>query len=163
MPNNPVMLHIDGEPWTLGALCLIAAPVVFVLSIFLVVFTAKRWGTTRALSASEAAQVAMNPAEPSYVDRQVPIHGPAMGREWRVDYSASDLREAWRARDYAKFFGLPAMSLLGVSAGELLCFGIYLLGGQKAWMFWLLPNFVLTPIALAPLFLMWAAIYTKLE
>ena len=161
--TNYVVLYIGGEPWTLAGVCFFGGIATLVVWVVLIFLLTRRWGRMRALSTDEAARVAINAGDQSYVDRAVPIHGPARGVEAKVQYSASTLREAWHAKDYERFFGLPAMGLMGVFAFELIWFSCYLAGGPKMWPVVIAVNVILVPIALGNLFLMWAALFTKLE
>jgi hypothetical protein len=121
----------------------------------------RRYSTGRALSEREAARVAMHPAETSYVDRTVAAHAPAMGKEWRVSMSIGDLRRAWHAKDYFAFLGLPSTVFLLCAATTLLLLGVSV--AAKTWLIIGAASVVLVPIMAAGIFMLWAAVYTKLE
>jgi hypothetical protein len=161
MSSNPVILHIGDSPWTRGGVCLAIAAVMFVAWIILLPIVARRFGEISRLTSDEAATLSMVGYETSYVKPEAIVHGPAAGKQWQVEITIGDLRAAWRARQYGIFVGLPAFSLLFSVATALaglgwaafvhatMIFGI--LGGFSA---------LVTTIML---FMMWAAVYTKLE
>lgn len=161
MLKNVVLFTINGEPWRLLGVSFAASGILTVLWLSMLTVLLWRHGKSRSLSASEAARVAMHPAESSYVDETVTTHGPAMGKEWEVSMSIGDLRQAWRERDYFRFFGLPVTNLTAVAAFGTFTFAASV--STKSWIPFGGTCIILVPMALIFLFMPWAAVYTKLE
>jgi hypothetical protein len=162
MPPNSVLFYINGQPWRVVGVSLVAAAVCFVLWLLLLLFVlVPRYGSTRKLSAEEAAKVAMHPNERSDVDRAIAVAGPAVGAEARVEFDIGRLRAAWKERDYVTFFGLPAFMIFGTFWMWLPTFA-FAVESDSGWVLGLVAV-VLVPIMLIPVFMMWAAVYTQLN
>jgi hypothetical protein len=161
MPPNPVLFYVNGEPWRLAGVSLVTGAAMFVVWLALLAVMVRKYGQTRTLSAEEAAQVAIHPNEPSYVDRTIALRGPARGAEAQVSYSIGTLRAAWNTRDYWKFFGLPAFMFLCHVAFSLFIYGVG--AAMQDWVPLVASSVVLVPMFVINGFMMWAAIYTKLE
>jgi hypothetical protein len=160
MPKNAVLFQVGDSAWTLGAVCLITAAVLLVVWIALLPRVARQFGEVRRLTSEEAATLSLVGHQTSYVKPRPIVHGPAVGKEWAYSFTIGDLREAWRQRHYLIFFGLPAHAATFGLSFAVAGFGIALL--TQAPPFLLLSGAPL-PIIGIYLFMMWAAIYTKLE
>lgn len=161
MPRNDIVLHVNGEPWTVAGLISLAGALTLGFAVIAGVVIVWLWGTSRRLSASEAARVATHPAESSYVDRALVAHGPAAGREWGVSISIGDLRHAWHSGDYFKFCFVPLAQILLWGGISLLLFGLTV--GLQTWLPFGTVGVLSVPLTFLPLFMMWAAVNTKLN
>jgi hypothetical protein len=161
MFKNEVILRVGGEPWTIGAVCLVVALVCFVVWIALLPSMARRMGSVRQMSSAEAARFTYAGTDTSYVKPRPQLAGPAAGRQWSVNMSIGDLRTAWRQKHYGLFFGAPLyVCLLPVA---------FALGGLALAFFMerTMPGllFSVLPVLLVAMngFMMWAAVFTRLE
>lgn len=161
MITDFIVFTIDGEPWKLTHVCWVSALVLFVLCGVMMTLLLRRFATGRILSQPEAARVAMHPAETSYVDQTLAASGPAMGKEWRVSMSIGDFRRAWHQRDYFAFLVPPSVTFLGCSSFGVLMFGMSV--HVKSWGPFGAASLGLVPLILINFFMLWAAIYTKLD
>jgi hypothetical protein len=161
MPENRIVLYVNDDPWTLARVFCFAGGAAIVAAFLLVFFMLWRWGSSRKLSASEAARVATNPAESSYVDQALVAHGPAAGKAWTLDVSISDLRDAWHNRDYAKFFTMPTCQFLMWGGALVVTWGASV--GTRSWIPFVAAAFLAGPAFLINVFMVWAAFFTKLK
>lgn len=155
------VVSLNGDEWRLSSLCFVAGGLLFLSGLVLLACVLKRNGKSRELSGAEAASVAMHAGETGSVDRAVTWHSHAKGREWHVSMSVGDLREAYHARDWFRFFGLYTTILLMWNSFGMLLFGLYLMKGEVV-------ALVMAVIASVPItglvfFAWWAAIYTDLQ
>jgi hypothetical protein len=161
MPDNFVVFTLQGVDWSLSRVCFTAAGVLFVLGFVLGACVLVRHGKVRKLSGSEAASVAMHAGETGSVDRAVARHGYATGSEVRVSISIGDLREAYHARDWFKFFTLHIAILLVWNSVGLAMFGLFLMNRHPVMLF---VAFIMSvPMSAIVLFCWWAALYTDLN
>lgn len=162
MPPNSVLFYINGQPWRVAGVSFAAAAVCFVVWLLMLLFVVvPRYGSTRRLSAQEAARLATHPNERSDVERSLAVAGPAVGAEARYEFDIGRLRAAWHERDYVTFVGLPAFAIFGTSWGWLTFFGVAL-ASETSWILGL-AAVILLPLTLVPVFMMWAAVYTQLN
>jgi hypothetical protein len=160
MLEDNVVFTIHGSAWHLTAVCFVTSAVLFVVWLVLLIRLLHYKGTSRWLSSEEAGQVAVY-GSVSTTHRTMLVSGPAVGKEWNLSLSIGDLREAWHKRDYWTFFGMPAFFLLVFLAFELCFFGAAL--GLRSWVPLVAVSALIVPMMLIFLFMMWAAIYTKLN
>lgn len=163
--SNPVILHVGDSQWTLGGISLATGAVMLVAWIILLPIVARRFGEISRLTSEEAATLAMVGHETSYVRPEAIVHGLAAGKQWQVTVTIGDLRAAWQARRYSIFCGASGVFSHGFGGGRVGRPGLCcarprgdnlrdsrrLLGGFSALM------------SAMMLFMMWAAVYTKLE
>jgi hypothetical protein len=159
--SNPVILYVGDSPWTLGGVCLAIAGVMFVSWIILLPIVAHRFGEVSRLTSDEAATLSMVGYETSYVKPEASVHGPAVGKQWQLEITIGALRAAWQAHDYGAFVGLPAFYIFGLVAIALSGLGVSAFVHAKI-VFGIVGGFsaLLTTMML---FMMWAAVHTKLE
>jgi len=161
MPDNFIVFTLNGVEWPLSRVCFTASGVFIVVSLVLLAVVLIRYGRVRELSGSEAASVAMHAGEVGSVDRAVTRHGPAAGREVRVSMSIGDLRAAYRAKNWFRFFALPLSILLMWNSFGLVFFGSFLMNRDVVA---LVMAFILSlPMTAIMVFCWWAAIYTDLQ
>lgn len=161
MPDNFIVFSLQGVDWPLSRVCFTAAGVFFVAAFILITCAVIRYGKVRELSASEAASVATHAGEVGSVDRAVTRHGPARGREARVSMSIGDLREAYHAKNWFRFFALPLGVLLLWNSFGVVCFGYYLIVPHPVALF--LALIMSVPMSAIIFFCWWAALYTDLQ
>jgi amino acid transporter len=158
--QNPALFQFAGSTWTLAGVCMVSAVVIFVLWLALLPMLTRRVGTSRRMSREEAAARSFAGVNKDFVKPEPFISGPAAGKEWEITFTIGDLREAWQNRQYAYFFGVPGyLALLG------LAFIIGMTGAMlylRTWLMLVGIGFVLLILGIY-LFMMWAAVYTKLE
>lgn len=159
--SNPVLFHVGDSPWTLGGVCLALAAVVFVAWLVLLPIVAQRFGDVSRMTSDEAATLAMVGYETSYVKPEPLVHGPAVGKQWSVTFTIGDLRTAWQARRYGIFLGLPAFGVMFFVAVAFAGLGLAAFVHGMV-IFAITGGFSLLCTAIV-LFMMWAAVYTKLE
>ncbi|MDB4985890.1 MAG: hypothetical protein JWN04_1068 [Myxococcaceae bacterium] len=160
-PPNEILFTFLGDPWRLSGVCLVAAGLIFAAGATSMTMLIRRHGRSRLLSRAEAARVAMHAGETSYVDGAVALGGPAVGKEWRYSCSIGDLRKAWHAKNYKKFFGVPATFIALWSGADLAFFALTV--HERHWSLFAVASAGLVPMIALMLFSMWAAIYTRLE
>lgn len=161
MPENFIVFTLNGVDWRLSRICFTAAGVMALTFAVLLGLVLYRYGKVRKLSGSEAASVAMHAGEVGSVDRAVARHGYATGAEVRVSISIGDLREAYHAKDWFKFFALHIAILCMFNSVGVLLFGSYLLNRDKVAL--VLALLISLPTTSLIVFTWWAAINTKLE
>jgi hypothetical protein len=163
MPPNPVVFQFHGEPWRLVSVCLLSSLVLFVFWLYWLFRMLRLYGQGQKLSAAEASRVGSHPADAAYSTNTSDnvVRGAAVGKEWNLEYSIETLREAWQAKDYEKFVSLPLLHVLAVSAFGLCFFGIGV--GARTWLLFGVTSPLLLLIGGVPVFMMWAAVFTKLK
>ena len=161
MFKNDVILRVGGEPWTIGAVCLVVALVCFTIWLIFLPSMARRMGAVRNMTGAEAADFVHAGTDTSYVKPRAQLAGPAAGRQWAVNMSIGDLRAAWQQQQYGLFFGAPIhFSLLAIAFG--LC-GVALAFFMQEAMPWLLFSSVPALLIAIYAFMTWAAVFTRLE
>jgi hypothetical protein len=160
---NPILFHIGKSPWTLGGVCTALGIIMVLVWIALLPFVIRRLKIqARRLNAQEAATLAMTGHETDYVKPEAAVHGPAAGLEWQFECSIGELRAAWQQRRYGFFFGVPAFGgVLLVAIAMIFEGGAIRATSSLAVLLWVFSPFALILGIYA--FMMWAAVYTKLE
>jgi hypothetical protein len=159
-PPNPVLIHVGTSAWTLGGICVLLGCVVFLAWLVLLPSMARRFGRVERMSSDEAASFAFSGTRTDYVKPEPIVHGPAVGKEWQVSLTIGDLRSAWQRKDYRYFYGYSLYCMLVTDGMGLAMFGYSLVA--HVWVIMAFPAFCML-FRLIIAFMMWAAIYTKLE
>jgi hypothetical protein len=157
MLENPVLVEIGSERWTLAGVCLLAGGVLFVASGSLLAVLLVRYGKARRLTGTEASRVALHSKRSTDMNL---VHGPAVGGEVRASFSIGDLRRARQAGNWLVFWGVPITLMGWTSSFGLATFAYMLWTGDYVIA---VAYTVLGPLFLIACFMPWAAVYTKLE
>jgi hypothetical protein len=159
--SNPVLFHVGDSPWTLGGVSLAIAGVLLVAWVVLLPIVAHRFGEVSRMTSDEAATLAMVGYETSYVKPEAIVHGPAVGKQWSLEITIGGLRTAWQTRKYGIFVGLPAFYVMLVAAVAFAGLACAAFNHQK--MIFVVLCWCVAVFPIIMLFMMWAAVYTKLE
>ena len=161
MPENIVLFHIRGSPWTLGGVCLVIAAVLLVAWICLLPSMIARTGTVRRMSTEEAQRRSVLGRPPQHdAGARVIGAGPAAGVQWSYSLTIGSLRTMRQHGDYFMFYALPAYAAMLARATMFGGVGFALL--TRAWLFLVFTGFALL-FNLLLLFMMWASVNTQLE
>jgi hypothetical protein len=160
LPANPVLFQLGTSAWTLGGLCVLVACVIFLLWLVLLPSMARRFGQIQSMSSEEAASYAFTGRQTDYVKPEPIVHGPAVGKEWQVSLSIGDLRSAWQRNDRRYFYGYSLYCMLITDSFGLAGFGLAF--STRIWPFLIFSGLALL-VRSVNIFMMWAAVYTKLE
>lgn len=161
--ENPILFYSGDSPWTLGGVLIVCAAGLAFTWVAAMPFVLRKLNIQgHRLDSQEAATLAMTGREPGYVKPQAIVHGPAAGMEWSFSFTIGDLRQAWHSRRYRYFFGLPFYSSLFPFAFCVASVGFFALRSDAFVVMCVVVGFC-GLIILMIVFMMWAAVYTKLE
>jgi hypothetical protein len=159
---NPILFRQGDSVWTLGGLMVALGIGLMLLFLALMPFVLRAIKVPkRIMTGAEAALGAMAAADFNDTKVDLIAHGPAIGVEWRFGCSIGDLRRAWHERRYGYFYGLPLYFSLWTTGAGVVLVGSTLI--YHTWMFVLAGGIPVMSMQLAAVFMMWAAVYTKLE
>jgi hypothetical protein len=131
MPENIVVFHIGGQPWTLGGVCVALSVLCLAVWACLLPYFASRYGTVRAMTTEEAQRRVFIGTDSTSLTGEV-VAGPAAGKKREVEFTIGGLR-GLRERGDSLWFLLPAYAELIVVAMFLFGVGLALL--TRAWIF----------------------------
>jgi hypothetical protein len=159
MLENFVVFHLQGEPWTFGAVCLVISGLLVVVWACLMPYMANRHGTVRRMTTEEAQRRVFIGTDSTYLTGEV-VAGPAAGKKWEVTFTIGSLRNMRERGDHALWFLLPAYVALVLAGVFAFGLGLALLT-RDGWFLGFSGMALLIGAVIA--FMMWASVYTQLE